>query len=90
MLKLILSSLIKTSCQARDQSNLIQLLKLRAEDNVNIDSWLKRDQRKYTSPENQNEMLEIMANHVIRKIIIFESPFFTIMVDETTDVSNKH
>ena len=41
--------------------------------------------------ENQNEMLEIMAHHTLRKILckIQESPFCALMVDETTDVSNK-
>ncbi len=43
------------------KSNLIQLLRLRAEDNPQLTSWLARSQRKYTSHENQNEMLEIMA-----------------------------
>ena len=53
--------------------------------------WLDRCAKKYTSHENQNEMLEIMAHHTLRKILckIQESPFCAIMVDETTDVSNK-
>ena len=36
-------------------------------------------------------MLQIMANHVLRSILlnIQSSPFVSVMVDETTDKSNK-
>ena len=78
ILKTILSSLRYLARQGiafrkanEVESNLIQLLKLRAEDNPAIDIWLKKSQRKYVSPENQNEILEIMASHVIRKILSF-------------------
>ena len=73
------------------ESNLIQLLHLRAEDSPQLISWLTRSQKKYTSHVNQNEMLEIMGLSVLRKILhcIHGSPFLTIMVDETTDISNK-
>ena len=38
----------------------------------------------------QNEMLEVMAMRVLRGIaaLIQSEPLFTVMVDETTDVSN--
>ena len=73
------------------ESNLIQLLHLRAEDKPQLMKWLERSSRKYTSHENQNEMLEIMAHQIMRKLrgLIQKSPFLAIMVDETTDVSNK-
>lgn len=73
------------------ESNLVQLLLLRGNDNENITAWLQKGQRKYISPENQNEMLQIMADHVTRNILsgIYSSPMFTLMVDETTDVANK-
>lgn len=73
------------------ESNLIQLLQLRAEDDTRILNWLAKTTRKYTSHENQNDMLNIMAQHVQRMILcdINQSPFITIMVDETTDISNK-
>lgn len=73
------------------ESNLIQLLRLRADDKPQVMKWLERSSRKYTSHENQNEMLEIMAHQILRKLLglIQKSPFLAIMVDETTDVSNK-
>ena len=42
----------------------------------------------YKKPENQNEMLSIMAMQIQRKIL-HKSPYISIMVDETTDSSNK-
>ena len=46
---------------------------------------------KYTSADIQNEILDIMALNVMRNIItsIQAAPFFSLMVDETTDISNK-
>ena len=46
---------------------------------------------KYTSGEIQNELLEIMALHILQQICsdIAKHGFFTIMADECTDVSNK-
>lgn len=66
-------------------ANLIQLLCFRAL------QWLHRSARKHTASENQNEMLELMAHQVLRMILkdIHSSPFLAVMVDETTDKSNK-
>ena len=46
---------------------------------------------KYTSADMQNEMLKTMALHILRQITksLEQTPFITLMVDETTDVSNK-
>ena len=52
------------------ESNLTQLLLLRGNENGAITAWLKKNQRKYVSPENQNEMLHIIADHVTRNILI--------------------
>lgn len=72
-------------------ANLIQLLRLRAEDKPHALQWLHRSARKHTASENQNEMLELMAHQVLRMILknIHSSPFLAVMVDETTDQSNK-
>lgn len=74
-----------------ESSNLMQLLCLRAEDKPEILQWIKRSAQKHISPENQNEMLQLMAHSVLRKILsnIQSSPFIALMVDETTDKSNK-
>ena len=73
-----------------ESSNLIQLLRIRAEYNLLL-FWLDKSARKHTAPDNQNEMLELMAHHVLRKILegIHSSPFLAVMVDEATDKSKK-
>ena len=65
--------------------NFNQLLKL-PEDEKMID-WLKRKCNKYTSHDIQNELLKL---HILRDIAcdLQDSPFLTIMIDETTDISN--
>ena len=67
------------------------MLKLRAEENSEILDWLRRKDDKYTSPVIQNEILGAIALCMLRKISqnIQNSTFFTIMADETADISNK-
>ena len=74
-----------------ESSNLIQILGLRAEDKPEILQWIEKSARKHTSPENQSKMLEMLAHHSLRKIFenIHSSPFVAVMVDQTTDKSNK-
>ena len=72
-------------------SNFIQLLLLRALDIPGVSDWMKKKTNKYTSPQIQNECLEIMALQIVRKIgtIIRDCSYYVIMADECTDVSNK-
>ena len=67
------------------------VLKLRAEENSEILDWLRHKDDKYTSPVTQNEILEAIALCMLRKISqnIQNATFFTIMTDETADISNK-
>ena len=70
-------------------SNFVQLLKTRAEDNPLIISWMEKSRDKFMSPDVQNEILSIMYHFVQREIASAVSgQWFTIMVDETTDQSN--
>lgn len=72
-------------------SNFIQLLKLSGQGNAKMDEWLKKKTDKYTSHDIQNELLKVMAQHVLRHIAgqIQNSRFITVMIDETTDVCNQ-
>ena len=72
-------------------SNFLQLLMLKAENYPKLKIWLQKKSNKYTSPDIQNELLKVMALHVLRDVIsqIQKAPFFSIMVNETTDISNK-
>jgi len=71
--------------------NFLQLLKLKGEDDPMMVDWLKQKANKYISHQNQNDILKIMAMHVLREVAscLQQSPFITIMMDETTDVSNN-
>lgn len=57
-----------------------------------IKDWLERKHGdKYTSPEIQNEILDLMSQTILREVIksIQCADYFTIMVDECVDMSNK-
>ena len=71
--------------------NFLQLLKFQGEQDDMVHSWLQKKTNKYTSHEIQNEILKIMAISVLRNIsdVLQRSPCLTIMIDETTDISNK-
>ena len=51
----------------------------------------QEDLQAYMHPDNQNEMLGLMAHQVLRRIFddAHTSPFLAVMVDETRDQSNK-
>ena len=72
-------------------SNFSQLLSMKANDDPNLASWLKRKENVYTSATIQNEIIKIMGIHVLRDIAtcVETSPFFAIMADERTDKANK-
>ena len=61
--------------------NFMQLLKLQAGENPTIKEWLSRKTMKHTSHQIQDEILKIMAQHVLRSIAanLQESPFISIM-----------
>ena len=71
-------------------SNFIQLLKLRAQDDPRIDHWLVKLTDKYTSADIQNEIQKVMSLNVLRTVVsaLHSAQFVSIMVDETTDASN--
>ena len=79
------------SSKAEGNCNFHQLIKLRSEQDPEILEWLQRKSNKYTSPVIQNEMLEAVALGLLREISanIQGATFYTIMADETADISNK-
>ena len=56
-----------------------------------MQDWLQRRTNKYTSHELQNTFMKIMALGVLRIIAdkLQKSPFLTIMIDKTTNISNQ-
>ncbi len=74
------------SLRDESDSNFVKLLKFMAQFDP-LEEWLKRKDNVYTSAVIQNEMIKIMALHILRDLasILQSTPFLTIMVDETTD-----
>ena len=73
-----------------EESNFIQLLKLRGKDQPVLLKWLERKDDKNTSYEIQNEIISKMANNLIRDLVAdIRGGSFAIIADEYTDVSNK-
>ena len=74
-----------------DDSNFIQLLKLRASDDSRIHDYLSKKTDKYTSPTVVNEIIAMMALRILRQIAdcIQNGVWYSIMADEVTDSSNK-
>ncbi len=72
-------------------SNFYQMLKLKSEEDPRVNDWLKKKTNKYTSHDIQNEILKVVAMRVLRNIgnSLQSPPFITIMMDETTDASNR-
>ena len=73
-----------------ENGNFMQALRMRGEDDPLLMDWIRRKTNKYTSHEIQNKILKIMARHMLHQISfgIQHSPFITVMIDETTDLSN--
>ena len=70
------------------ESNLMQLLLLRSRDFPLLSSWLQR-KTSWTTWSTQNEILELMAHEVLRTILAETRGHFSVIVDETMDVSRK-
>lgn len=72
-----------------ENSNFIQILKARAEDVSELESWLKRDGHKWLHHDVQNEILELMAAKVMAEnlVEIRQAEFCALLLDETSDLS---
>lgn len=71
------------------EGNLYQLLLLLAQDCPEMSSWLHK--REYISPEIINEIIKLMGQSVLQKILasIKMAQWFSILADEATDVSHN-
>ena len=78
------------SLQSTNRGNFLDLLDLRSKDNPILQEFLTRKNYPYTSPAFQNQLIDIIGNSVRSKIIerCISSKFFSIIVDETTDISH--
>lgn len=74
-----------------EQSNFVQLLKLRSLDSPLLKSWLERSKYRWISHDVINEILTLLSLNVQRKLLtrISSQPFYAVISDETTDVSRR-
>ena len=72
--------------------NFQELLRLRCEDDGELKSWLEGRKSSFTSVDIQNECMQLMAHHALRKITetVRAAKFFSIICDEVTDQSRQH
>jgi hypothetical protein len=71
--------------------NLVKLLELRADDSIDLQQWFKK-KTAFTSPEIQNEILEIFSHSILRRLckdINVHSTQFGIVVDGTQDIQGN-
>ena len=70
------------------EGNLLQLLLLRCEDSLGLKQWVAAKIDIFL--QRVNELIALMAHHVLREILpdVQEAHVFTIIVDETTGISN--
>ena len=80
-----------TTTGTEENSNYRQLLLLRNEDDKYISEWLPRTDDKFISAPIQFEMINDLANAVLREISskMKRSNFFTLKAGETADISNQ-
>ena len=76
--------------KVEEQGNFITWINRRAEDVPVLKKFLG-NRLSFLSHDIQNELLGLMANNILRQILlkVNKSPYFSIIVDETTDVSTK-
>ncbi|XP_031329535.1 zinc finger MYM-type protein 1-like [Photinus pyralis] len=75
-----------------ENSNYRALLALVAEDNTDLASWLQRSKYKWISHDVTNELGSIMAHEVLKHLVKLvkdrDAPYFSVLIDETADVTN--
>ena len=70
------------------EGNLLQVLSLRSSDCSQLNAWIK--ERKYLSPQIVNEQISLMGLTVLRLLSdICRAQWFSLIIDEATDVSHK-
>ncbi len=65
-------------CGDEFDGNLRQLLYHKVEDDANLESWLKRKENVYCSPDIQNEVIKVMGLQILRDTTIFLQLIFTV------------
>jgi hypothetical protein len=81
------------SAQSSNKGNYVELINLMRKRDSKFDALLDKSSTVFTGVSNdvQNDLIESIGQHLIDKIKkeIMDAPFVSIIMDETTDVSNK-
>lgn len=74
-----------------ENSNFVTILRARAEDVSELETWLNRASYTWLHHDIQNEILELMATTIVSGNLeeIRKAEFYAILIDETPDVSRK-
>ena len=91
-LRWLVSQGLATPGKSDDTSNFHTLLDMSSVSNKLLSTWLISDKpRKWISHQVENEIINIMSQTVLDKIIkeVVEFGFYGIMMDETSDTANK-
>ena len=72
-----------------EEGNFMLLMKTRAEGDIALKQWITEG--RYQSPVILNELITIMGNEVLRKILnkVKEARWFAVNADETREISNS-
>lgn len=79
------------SIESGNRGNLKELLETFAEENPNLKEKLIRRYGHYTSPDYQNDMIDVFGNKIQSTIIkeIQTAKYFSLLADETKDLSKS-
>ena len=69
-----------------NRGNLLELLSLRNQDNDHLKD-VSLNTRSYLSPQVQYEIVDIIANEVIKSILPDSDTYFAIIVNQTIDIA---
>ncbi len=72
--------------ESKNRGNFLELLEFQCRYNLDLRSHCERTFN-YTSPQIQNEMIEIIAKEIIKVILPSELTYFAIIADETMDIA---
>ena len=80
--------------KVEEESNLMTLLKERADDVVELHEWLRRKEKfKWLSPEITSEILKTFSHAILQQlkdeVMTINAGYYGIILDETSDVANK-
>ena len=75
------------SASSNNRGNFMEVLKLLSEDDGDLNNHLKSKTSNYTCHDSQNEIISLIAGQIRIKNLPKPNQFFSIIADETLDVS---